>query len=93
MNASQLKAKIEASGHEAYFFDRATMRFFGDTMRNFGVRASKVRTEYDEDGNYVAEGVVVDVWVLYRHHAVKHGNNVSYFFDAKSFRRVHGEEV
>ena len=36
---SDLKYEYErikgASGH---FFDRATMRFFGDTMKNYGVR-------------------------------------------------------
>lgn len=36
MTASKLKAKVEATG--SYFFTRKTMRFFGDTMRNYGVR-------------------------------------------------------
>lgn len=36
--ASQLRAAVEAAGHEPYFFTRETMRFFGDTMRNYGVR-------------------------------------------------------
>lgn len=35
--ASNLKMFVE-SGTDSYFFTRSTMRFFGDTMRNYGVR-------------------------------------------------------
>lgn len=38
MTPSELKAKIELSGQEPYFFTRKTMSFFGDTMKNYGVR-------------------------------------------------------
>jgi len=34
----ELKRLVENSGNERYFFTRKTMRFFGDTMRNYGVR-------------------------------------------------------
>jgi len=37
MTVAELKAKVE-QGHDRYFFTRETMRFFGDTMRNYGVR-------------------------------------------------------
>jgi len=32
---SQIKARVESGDHR-YFFTRDTMRFFGDSMRNFG---------------------------------------------------------
>lgn len=38
MTPSELKHKIEQTGEEPYFFTRETMRFFGDTMANFGCR-------------------------------------------------------
>lgn len=34
--ASELKAAVDATG--SHFFTRDTMRFFGDTMANYGVR-------------------------------------------------------
>jgi len=39
MTPSELKARILASGNNPHFFDYKTMRFFGDTMRNYGVRS------------------------------------------------------
>ena len=38
MTPSELKYQVELSGHEPYFFTRKTMKFFGDTMANYGVR-------------------------------------------------------
>ena len=37
MTASELKALHEEHNPESLFFDRKTMRFFGDTMKNYGV--------------------------------------------------------
>ena len=37
MTPSMLKYKVEKAGNEPYFFTRKTMKFFGDTMRNYGV--------------------------------------------------------
>jgi len=34
---SDLRAFIENAPEGSHFFDRDTMRFFGDTMKNFGV--------------------------------------------------------
>ena len=39
MNASELKSKVTGN-----FFYRDSMKFFGDTMRNYGVRSSTVTT-------------------------------------------------
>ena len=33
---SDIKHAVRAAPHESHFFDRKTMQFFGDTMRNFG---------------------------------------------------------
>lgn len=38
MTPSKLKYEVEKAGYDKYFFARSTMRFFGDTMRNYGVR-------------------------------------------------------
>lgn len=35
---SQLKQFVENGPDENYYFTRKTMRFFGDTMANFGIR-------------------------------------------------------
>ena len=37
MNSSELKYQYELNNPNGYFFTRSTMRFFGDTMRNYGV--------------------------------------------------------
>ena len=75
MNASELKAKIEQTGEQPYFFTRETMRFFGDTIRNFGVRMAN------------RKGTLC--WELYRKRPVKHGLQGSFYFDKQSFRRVY----
>ena len=36
--SSQLKAFVESGPTDSHFFTRGTMKFFGDTMRNYGVR-------------------------------------------------------
>lgn len=79
MTSSELKSKVEASGHEPYFFDRKTMKFFGDTMKNYGVRETTVDTCTEEK---------VPVYELYRKHPVKHNNQSSAYFHRESFRRV-----
>ena len=38
MTSSQLKFNHELNNPQSYFFTRKTMRFFGDTMRNYGVK-------------------------------------------------------
>lgn len=75
MNASELKYKTTSN-----FFSRDSMKFFGDTMRNYGVRSATVET-YD--------GLTIDVWELYRRRSVKHGLKDSAYFDKKTFERVH----
>ena len=40
MTPSELKYHVEQAGTCEHFFTRSTMRFFGDTMKNYGVRSS-----------------------------------------------------
>lgn len=88
--ASDLKYYVESAGHESHFFTRKTMSFFGDTMRNYGVRKTEILTIYDDEGNYAGpEGRIVEVYELYRKQAVKHGLKSSAYFNAKTFQRVH----
>jgi hypothetical protein len=80
MTASELKYKVEQAGTCEHFFTRNTMRFFGDTMKNYGVRSATVAT-YTEPA--------VETWELYRRHAVKHGLKTSTYFSKADFERVH----
>ena len=90
MTPSDLKYEHELRHPESYFFDRKTMRFFGDTMRNYGVRKAAVKTDYDAEGNYTGRPTEsVDVWELFRRSPVKCGNTSSAFFACDDFRRVH----
>lgn len=38
MTPSELKRKYQEANPDGHYFDRSTMRFFGDTMQNYGVR-------------------------------------------------------
>lgn len=89
MNASELKYHVENAGHESHFFTRSTMRFFGDTMANYGVRSTEIQTHGEIDSETQKYTVVtVSVWELYRKRPVKHGNQSSAYFDKVSYRRV-----
>jgi len=79
MTPSQLKAEVESRGTESHFFDRKTMQFFGDTMRNYGVRDAGLIKTYSGDA---------PAWELYRKHAVKHGLKDSAYFHRETFERV-----
>lgn len=93
MTPSQLKANVQANNEESYYFTRETMRFFGDTMANYGVREATVRTCYNANGEYIEGGAIVNVWELYRKRAVKHGLKGSVYFAKDDYRRIHGELV
>ncbi len=89
MTPSELKYRVEQAGQEPHFFTRSTMKFFGDTMRNYGVRSSVITSSYNADGEYMPEGVMVKVWELYRKNPVKHGLCGSAYFDQTTFKRVY----
>ena len=88
MNASQLKYEVESRGTEQHFFDRSTMKFFGDTMRNYGVRKATVIAYRDREGNYYNEGIEREAWELYRRRPVKHGLRSSAYFDPETFEHI-----
>lgn len=77
--ASDLKFAVEQSGNETYFFTRDTMKFFGDTMSNYGVRGPF--TIPTRSGN-------ISAYELFRRRPVKHGLTESAYFDAEKFNRV-----
>lgn len=91
MTPSELKYHVENAGHESHYFARRSMKFSGDTMRNYGVRSATVHTAYDAQGNYTGnhtEGVPVECWELYRKRPVKHGLQSSAYFAKETFMRV-----
>jgi hypothetical protein len=61
---------------KGYYFTRSTMRFFGDTMKNYGVRSKRVN--------------IGGVWCyeLYRRKPVKGGLWNSAYFNAETFEQV-----
>lgn len=90
MTPSELKYQVENRGTESRYFDRLSMKFFGDTMANYGVRSAVVRSNYDEVGNWTnTEGVEVEGWELYRKRPVKCGNKASTYFRKTTFEKVH----
>lgn len=79
MTPSELKYNVEASGKSPYYFTRKTMRFWGDTMRNYGVRGP-----YQLVNN---SGEIVLVMELYRKNPVKNGIIDSAFFNALTWSK------
>ena len=73
MTKFELKQKVENTG--SYFFTRQTMKFFGDTMANYGVRSA------------IIEGA--SCWELYRKKAVKHGLSCSAYFNKNTYDKVY----
>ena len=74
MTPYELKRKVLENDPNSHFFDRKTLRFFGDSMANYGVR----RTMID----------AIPVFELYRKRPVKHGVNKSVYFHAVTFKEV-----
>jgi len=67
---SDLRYEVMATG--SHFFDRSTMRFFGDTMANYGITHHKL----------------TEVYELRRLTPVKHGLSSSAFFDDQNFEHL-----
>lgn len=80
MTPAELKTHVE-QGQDRFFFTRDTMRFFGDTMRNYGVRSKPVQVT-------TPSGDTVTCWELYRKRPVKHGMQRSAYFAVDTFKRV-----
>ena len=76
MTPSELKYRHEQADPGSCFFTRDTMKFWGDTMKNYGVRATVISTRRNPE---------TKVWELYRKRPVKHGVHSSAYFDAGTF--------
>lgn len=72
MTVYELKHKI--ADKYPYYFSRKAMKFFGDTVKNYGVRRVKICGH--------------DCYELYRKKPVLHGLQTSAFFDVNTFKRV-----
>lgn len=79
MTPADLKYHVEQTG--SHFFERSSMRFFGDTMANYGVRSKPVTVE-TWDGERFA------CWELYRKKPVDHGLTDSAYFSVADYSRV-----
>lgn len=82
MTPSELKSKVAATGSN--YFDRNSMKFFGDTMSNYGCRTALVKVL--PNGNEVTER---EVWELYRKRPVKNGLQSSVYFEKETYKKVH----
>lgn len=79
--ASDLKYWHEQLNPASVFFSRDTMKFLGDTMRNYSVR--QPREIVTPCGDKVL------AYELVRRHAVKHGIDRSAWFDAATLQVRH----
>ena len=72
MTPSELK--YQSRDATPHFFNRSAMKFFGDTMKNYGVRSNAI------DG--------IEVWELYRKRPVMHGLQNSHYFRKDNFKTI-----
>lgn len=84
-NAADLKRLHLDLNQESKFFDRDSMKFFGDTMGNYACSANTVEVEtYSGDTHQCYE--------LRRKKPVKHGLQSSAYFDSVTLRKVHSKD-
>lgn len=81
MTPSELKYRIEQAGTNPHFFTRKTMKFFGDTMKNYRVRETTIRTRTGASG-------YSRVYELYRRRPVNGGLKTSAYFDTETLKKV-----
>ena len=67
--------KYHTKDTDPYFFTRSTMKFFGDTMRNYGVRGNTI------DG--------IEVWELHRKKPSGQGLTGSHYFRKDNFEQIY----
>lgn len=78
MKLQLLVERVKGTG--SHFFDAKTLRFFGDTMGNYGVCGPITIT--------TNSGRTVQAYELFRKKAVKHGLHNSAFFECGTYARV-----
>ena len=79
MTKSELRAAVKATG--SHYFDRETMKFFGDTVANYAVSSKPVEVDTHTRGKVLC-------WELRRKRPVKHGLASTTYFDVETFARV-----
>ena len=84
MTASEIKYQYQ-SRDNGYYFDRDSMKFFGDTMSNYYVPAATVEIE-------TWSGEKHTCYELQRRRPVKHGLTKSAYFDVETFDVVLSKE-
>jgi hypothetical protein len=97
MTPSELKYQHETNNPDSYFFDRKSMKFFGDTMRNYGARLVTITSREVIEGESAIFGeprqnvkkTITVCWELYRKRPVKNGLQSSAYFDKNTFARIH----
>lgn len=82
MTPSELKYHVEGTG--SHFFERSSMKFFGDTMSNYDYRSAVIQE---------LNGDEIEVWELRRRRPVKHNLCSSTYFCKATFQRVFPEKV
>jgi hypothetical protein len=82
MTAALLKSRVTATG--SHFFERSSMRFFGDTMSNYKVAPYSVMVKRHD-------GELVECYMLRRVRPVKHGLREPAFFAMADYNRILGE--
>ena len=77
MTPSKLKSYVEDTG--SLYFSKNNMKFFGDTMSNYGVKETVIDTRNAKN---------LPVYELFRKKPVKNGRKDSVYFDKKTFKKV-----
>lgn len=86
MTPADIKYWLSQRDPKSHFFDRSTMKFFGDTMANYGVRSKPVVIT-----NYLDEEHTC--WVLYRKKPATVSKLKSdTYFDTTTFQVIHSKE-
>jgi len=75
-----LRSFVESFNPNSKYFTRGAMKFFGDTMRNYGVRRVH---------GVCFSGFPVNVFELYRRKPVKNGLQRSAYFCPCTFKQLH----
>jgi hypothetical protein len=91
MTPTDLKYNVLRRDPDSHFFDRKTMKFFGDTMANFRCCSTTILTNWDEFGSYIEPPVEVEVWCLYRKRNPK--GLSCYYFDKQTFEQVYEAKI
>ena len=86
MTVSELKRETEKRPNLSQdYFTRKSMQFFGDSIRNYGVRSNTIKSGYSQEGGTQTD---IDVWELYRRKPVKYGLRSSAYFRKENFEQV-----